>query len=202
MGITGMTGRRIASLALARGHGVRALARDPTKVTLEGERLEILAGDARDPQAVDRLVEGTDAVITALGPVRRSFVVARSATANVLRAMSNGGAKTLIVLGGAAMKLPGERAGWRHRLLIALASIVAAPILRDKKQELRLLLASDVDFVYVRPPRLTNRVGKGHPRASAHALPSSSISRDDLALFMLEQAERPTFARQAPYVST
>ncbi|MFO0748597.1 MAG: NAD(P)H-binding protein [Myxococcota bacterium] len=203
LGLTGRTGGEVARLALSRGHEVRALARNPAAVPHRpSPSLVIVPGDARDPAAVDALVAGCDAVVIALGPARRSFVVAQASTANVIRAMRAHGLKTLVVLSGAAMRMPGDRPSLRHRLLIALGRVLAAPIVRDKEAEVALLRATDdLDWVLVRPPRLTRARGRGDYRASATELAATHIARADLARFMLDQAETPTFARQAPFVS-
>ena len=68
LGATGRTGRQVVAYALADGIRVRALARDPdTLADLVAPGLTIVAGDAQDHASVARLVEGADAVISALG---------------------------------------------------------------------------------------------------------------------------------------
>ena len=203
LGISGRTGLEVATLALSRGYTIQALARDPAKVKLVDSRLQIFQGDAREGTAVDRVVAGADAVVTALGPARGSFVLAAPATRNVLAAMRHHQVPTLVVLSGAAMRLEGEKvAHWRHRILLGLGRLLLGPVLRDKTDEVRLLEAtSDIQWVLVRPPRLTNGRATGSYRADLAGPPSMSIARADLARFMLDQAERPTFARQAPFVS-
>jgi putative NADH-flavin reductase len=65
LGASGRTGRQIVELALEAGHHVRALVRSRGKLQLTHERLEYVMGDATDAAAVQRAVEGCDAVLSA-----------------------------------------------------------------------------------------------------------------------------------------
>ncbi len=66
-GATGGVGHALMERALAEGHHVTAAVRDPTKVTLTHDALDVIAGDATDPEAVRQAVKGHDAVVCALG---------------------------------------------------------------------------------------------------------------------------------------
>ena len=52
--------------ARARGHEVRAFVRDPSTFAAPGEEVEVEEGDARDPDAVQRALTGTDAIVSVL----------------------------------------------------------------------------------------------------------------------------------------
>ncbi|EMR70730.1 putative -like protein [Eutypa lata UCREL1] len=70
-GITGMCGQPLAQAALAKGHRVRGLGRNPDKLALDlSARLEGFAKmkDIYDIAALDRAVQGADAVICAYNP--------------------------------------------------------------------------------------------------------------------------------------
>jgi len=67
LGATGRTGQVIVEQALAAGHTVTALVRRPEGLTVTGEKLIVLVGDARDPAMIEQLVAGQDAVICSLG---------------------------------------------------------------------------------------------------------------------------------------
>ena len=69
-GVTGGTGRHLMSEALEAGHEVRAFARSRAKVErawLDDDRVTVVEGDVLDPDAVERAIEGADAVLSALG---------------------------------------------------------------------------------------------------------------------------------------
>src|SRR5690349_8197205 len=97
-GATGGTGRRLAEQALAAGHEVTAVVRDPTRLTVAapaaglaravpadqtaagagsgsggrrgpaGAGLRVVTADVMDPAAITDAVAGADAVLTAIGP--------------------------------------------------------------------------------------------------------------------------------------
>jgi putative NADH-flavin reductase len=65
-GATGKTGTLVQHECLRRGWTVRAFARDTTRISLHPAR-EIIQGDARSLEAVERGIAGADAVFCCLG---------------------------------------------------------------------------------------------------------------------------------------
>ena len=65
-GATGRVGGRLLEYALAEGHTVRALVRDPAKLAPR-DGLTILAGVVLDPAKVHATVAGADAALSGLG---------------------------------------------------------------------------------------------------------------------------------------
>lgn len=122
LGATGRTGRRVVEYALAEGHAVRALARDPAALAdLAHPRLTVERGDARDAGAVAQLVGDSDAVLSAVGGgttadpgTTRSDALRHVATA--LAGRAGGDARVLFVAGGGILDAPPGAAvpGLRH----------------------------------------------------------------------------------------
>jgi NAD(P)H-binding len=71
-GASGQTGRHLLEQALAAGHTVTAVARDPTRLPTRHQRLKVVTADALDPAAIQPAVAGADAVSSALGPHPRA----------------------------------------------------------------------------------------------------------------------------------
>ena len=67
IGATGATGQILMREALAQGHEVTALARDPSAMAPEDPHLRVLQGNALDASSVEAAVAGQDAVLSALG---------------------------------------------------------------------------------------------------------------------------------------
>jgi uncharacterized protein YbjT (DUF2867 family) len=69
-GATGRVGSsQVVDQLRSRGHTVTAYARNPSKVpSTWGEDVTVVVGELSDAAAIDRAVQGADAVVSALGP--------------------------------------------------------------------------------------------------------------------------------------
>ena len=67
LGATGGIGGHVLDWALRAGHPVHALARDPQALP-PAAGLTVTRGDALDETAVAEVIDGADAVVSALGP--------------------------------------------------------------------------------------------------------------------------------------
>src|SRR5437667_9451112 len=84
---TGGIGRQLLVQAVAAGHEVTAVVRNPKKLSPE---IRAIMADlaASDPVAIDSAVEGTAAVLSALGPRSRSEAgIASHGTQSIVTAM-------------------------------------------------------------------------------------------------------------------
>ncbi len=190
LGGTGATGRRLIPLALERGHTVRALARDPAALTpFAGTGLEVVPGDATDAAAVDRLVAGTDAVLSALGHRRdTSGDVLATAARHTVAAMRAHGARRLVVLTGAGVPAEGDRPKPVDRVFAVLLGLVQRGLLADSKAMVDVVRSSGLEWVVVRGPRLTD----GPPTGDVYVGPVGpdsgvKVARADVAAVMLDQ---------------
>lgn len=197
LGASGRTGRLVVERALEKGHAVRALVRSPEKLKLTHERLDVVRGDATDREAVARVVEGTDAVVSALGPTSERKDVCSVATEHVIAASP----RRYVVVSGAGLDVPGDRKDVPGKIISFLIRTISPALVRDKERELSLLQSSAVPFVLVRPPGLLDRPAKGRVRSSLERAPGASIPRADLAAFLLECVEGDAFVRKAPFVA-
>lgn len=108
-GATGRAGGAILRQARAAGHDVQALVRAPGPPGRDGPHVTVIAGDARDPAATGRAVDGADAVVSAIGGTRPgNLAVLREGTAAILRAMQVAGVRRLIVIQGFHLPFPGD----------------------------------------------------------------------------------------------
>ena len=82
-GANGLTGRTLVKQALAAGHEVVAVTRQPAAFPFSHDLLEVAEADVHNAIATLRAVEGTDAVLSALGVDARGLGLI-VLTANVL----------------------------------------------------------------------------------------------------------------------
>lgn len=192
LGATGGVGSELVEQALARGNEVTALARSPGKIRAGRPALTVVSGDPLDSAQLKSALPGHDAVLSALGHRRGSPAALLASGARALvSAMRQTGRRRLLVV-SVAMLFP--ESGLAGTILRNLIFRTAAA---DSREMERYLIENGdqncIEWTIVRPPRLTKgprteryRVEDGHlPKGGA------SISRADVAHFMLNEAEHP-----------
>jgi nucleoside-diphosphate-sugar epimerase len=94
----GRTGRHLLAEGRRRGHQLTAFTRRPDALADPAALAGVVVGDARDPAAVRKAVDGAEAVISTIAPERRKgpYPVA-DATAAIAEAMADLGVRRLIV---------------------------------------------------------------------------------------------------------
>jgi len=195
LGAAGATGQQIVRQALAAGHRVRALARRPLDIS--NANLELLIGDATDATSIARLAEGCDVVVSALGPSKRDRDVCGSAARHVIAA----GVKRYVSVSGAGLELTGDRRGLGGRAISWLIKRMVPFVYDDKANEYAILKDSGTAWTLVRPPRLVDGEGSGHPRVGIDRLPGFTIARADVARFVLNCCADNSYVRQAPFIA-
>lgn len=199
-GATSSSGRLVVEKALAAGHEVTAFVRDPSKLGITNERLKVVAGDALNAALVEKAVQGSDAVLSTLGPKGKPAVMAAQSTRNIVDAMEEHGVKRLVVVSVAGISVPQDKRGFN--LVSALIKLLLKDVFTDRENQLKVLEESSLDWIAVRVPRLTDDPGTGSVKAFfGNASPAMKVTRADLADFMLKQLASDQWCRQAPILS-
>jgi len=206
LGATGMVGEYLLQEALARGLAVRALARDPSKLAHYGSRITVVKGDARDLAAVTALLRGSDAVVSAIGPVRADGAAARSvntdATRTVIQAMQQQGIARYVVVSGAAIEMPGDERDLLGWWIQALARVALPDAVKDKQAEYALLADSTLDWTLVRCPLIDAAPFRQPVEASLYTPPAFRVRAGELARFVIDQVDADEFVRAGPFVGS
>ncbi len=207
-GATGGTGKQVVDQALAAGHKVTAVARNPEAAEAAlGERdgLTVVPGDVLDAESVAAAIAGSDAIVSVLGVADRKqpTTVYSVGVANMVRAMGEGGPRRIIALSADGVE-PNPNVNIGQRLVMAL--VVARMFKHQYKDMLameRVLADSDVDWTVVRPPRLSDGEHTGEYRVDAGEpmKDSSTISRADLADFIVTRLADEDTHRKVVWVS-
>ena len=202
-GASGRTGRPLVEQALAQGHEVRALVRDPAKLPLQHERLLLVRGDAINAADVARTVEGADAVLSALGQTKGSPKDLQTvATRHMVAAMKAHGVARVISLTGAGVRDPEDRPKFVDRVFGLLLAVAARNVLQDAKAHAGGLRESGLAYTLVRGPRLTEGPRTGVYKVGYVGKDSGTqVSRADIADFMLRQLTEDVWVHKAPMVS-
>jgi putative NADH-flavin reductase len=201
LGASQGTGALAAKTALGRGHHVTAFARSPHKLMLEHERLRKLQGDFHDRASVAAAVPGHDALIITASATKLSGFKANpnyfsQGTGYAIEAMKAHGVRRLVVLSALGT-------GDSRRLFnfvmdkLVISFVLKAPYADHERQE-ALVRQSGLDWVIARPTRLTNGPArKRYVKQTAIVKVPGSISRADVADFLVEAAEVDTFIGKA-----
>jgi putative NADH-flavin reductase len=206
LGATGGIGKQLVSHALADGHRVTAVVRDPARLPVRHERLTVVRGDALDPASLTAALDGSDAVVSGMGqagrhdPLKPASTSARAA----ITAMADTGVRRILVTSAAPLNRAGTGDSLPTRLV---ASPLLWAILREVYLDLEAmegaLRASGLDYTLVRPPKLTDKPGTGHYRHAIEASPGGfSIARADVARAMVDFVTDPATFGHAVGVSS
>jgi uncharacterized protein YbjT (DUF2867 family) len=202
-GATGLTGGLVVSQALAQGHEVTALVRDPSRVSLSHPRLTVLGGSPTAPDDVDRCVRGADAVIHCLGiggkgDGRPTTLVSDSVEV-VLSAMSMHDVPRIVCMSNVGAG--GSGTWFANRIVIPLFLRWLQPILEDKDRMEAALRASRVEWVSVRLPNIVEGPEKPLRLSQDGRGIGLSITAASTARFLLEQVTSSEWVRSAPSIS-
>jgi uncharacterized protein YbjT (DUF2867 family) len=204
LGANGPTGRRTVRQALARGHEVQALTRHPESFPVRDDRLQVVAGDATDPDVVDAAVAGTDAVVCTIGTAftRRPVRVYSASARLLVAAMTRHRRRRLVVVTSAGVDTEHRPASVTARLgRRVMRDVVGRTVYDDMERMERTVTSSDLDWTVVHPPGLTDLPGTGYAVAEDR-IDGPMASRDDLAAMLLDQLDDDRFVRRTAAVTT
>lgn len=189
-GATGKTGKQVVSQAIDVGFEIKAFVRDPKKMDIKNDKLQLVQGDVVDTMIVSNAVEGVDAVIVALGPkADGTDNVMAQGTTNIISAMKKHGVKRLIVESSYPMSGSPEGMEFLKKLGMNEEQIaMARPALDDKVKQESEARESELDWIIVRPLILTDggKIGQYRIGEELNVKLGDTISRADVADFMLK----------------
>ena len=202
-GASGGTGIEIVKQALDAGHDVTAFVRNPAKVAIQHPKLKLVTGHVLEAAAVQKAVEGQEAVISALGATRPPVPgMMESAAQNIVAAMKKVGIRRLISTTGAGVRDPQDQPKLIDHLMKGLLTLLAGEVLRDSAANVAVIRASDLDWTIVRYPRLLDAAHTGTYRVGYLGKNSGSqLSRADGADFVLKELSEGKYIHQMPVVS-
>ena len=197
-GATGGTGAHVVAQAVAGGHEVTAVVRDPRRLTpVDGLRVVTATFDRTS--ALDDAVRGRHAVISALGTDSRGPVsVCTDGMTAIVEAMRRTGVRRLVAVSAHGARETHDRSLYSLAVWAALREKML-----DKERMEAVIEASGLDWTVVRPPALSDGARTGRYRTGTD-LPVrlwSRVSRPDLAEFLLAEAAEPQFTGEFPRIA-
>lgn len=203
-GGTGQTGKLVLEKVLQEGYKVKALVRNPNKINKSDPNLTVIQGDVLNEDEVKKTIQESEVVLSLFGHVKGSPQwLQTKGTDIILEAMKQAGVKKIISLSGGGLPFPEKDKPKLADKIIRFIMKVAVPkILKDAILHAEILRKSNLDWMIVRGPRLTNETPKHNYRVGWVGVNASTkISRADLADFIVKQIESDEFIHQMPFVS-
>jgi uncharacterized protein YbjT (DUF2867 family) len=199
LGATGGTGRLVVRDALTKGHSVVALVRSKARA-LDLPGADLIEGDARDEGTLTRALDGCDAVISALGTGMgfRKVDLLAATTRALVTAMTRNGVRRLVCISALGVGDSNGHGGFVFDKLFR--PLLLSHAYKDKDGQEAAIRASSLDWVVVRPARLTDDPALGSVRAVTDlaGVKGGKIARADVARFVVEQLTTDTWLRRTP----
>lgn len=211
-GATGKVGTHVVDEALARGHTVTAVSRDPSSILRQHPKLTAVRGDLLDSDSIASLVADQDVVIISVrgilgkskDPQNALQRVAVEKVVDVLRNLGDAAPRLIHVGGSGTLEVkPGVL--WADRLLRWKVFVPKSFELEIRGQVLALeylRTVDDVMWTYATPAKnFTNKERTGVFRIGGDALLEdkrgrSRISRADFAVALIDEAENAAHVRE------
>jgi putative NADH-flavin reductase len=201
-GAGGHIGRGILDEALARGHEVVAIVRDPARANIDRPKVKVVAGDAGNPASYRAALAGVDAAIASLSARRDADAgLVPKYASSLLDTLPAAGVKRFVWVGGAGSleTAPGVKvvddpnfpAAWKPE---ALAQGKALETFRASQ--------ADIDWTFISPAALiedgerSGRYRIGGDQLLVDANGKSRITVADYAVAVLDRIEKDDKPRQ------
>ena len=196
-GATGGTGKQVVAQALRAGHHVTAIVRNPGALTLRHERLEIIKGDALQPQTFEKTINGKDLVVSCLGIQKlEPTTIYSEGVSNIIKAMQTADVHRMICLSAAAVIVPPESSSLMKFVVKNILQRIFRHSYADMLIMEKILRESTLNWTVIRAPRLTDSGHAGIYRTTINESlrNPSKISRTDLADYIVNHlADERTF---------
>lgn len=198
LGASGGVGRHAIDQAVRRGHQVRALIRPSAELPAAGEGIEIVRAEPLEEGVILEAARGVEAVISSIGLRRKSTANPWSPLTSppdlcsttgrlIVAAMKAASISRLAAVSSAGVAESGPRMNLVMRMLVARSNIGVA--YRDLALMEQIYAESGLDWCCVRPVTLTDGAYSGEVREVDHFGALMSISRADVAGYLLDVVE-------------
>lgn len=168
------------------------------------QRLTVVVADVMDPQAIEGVVAGAEAVVSAMGHRGKGpTTVCEDSIASVLRAARASGTPRIVMVSAAGMVVDGGDGPVTRYLVKPILGRVLRDAFTDMRAAEARLSDTELDWTIVRPPMLTDKPWTGTYRVSLdrNLRGGRSIARADLADYLLRAIPDGTTVRHSVAVA-
>lgn len=201
LGASGGVGSSLLKQAVVRGHCLTAQTRTEGKL-VESAAVRVVVGSPTDETFLKQHLAGHDAVISAIGIASTGTTTLFSqATQATVAAMKAVGVSRLVAITGIGAGNTKGHGGWLYNHIIY--PLFTRNRYADKDRQEALIEQTDLNWTIVRPAPFTARAGSGRWQVVTEipeALQLSSITREEVAEFILDCLEDGGFIRQKFFI--
>lgn len=199
-GASGRVGQQVVNMALAGGYDVVASVHSHNP--FEGHnRLKVISGDVNDPKAVKDALDGSQAVISALGSwgTKDKNVLSQGMKA-IIPAMESADIKRLITLTGSGAIWSGDKPNFIDKSSHVFIALAARKILLDSEDHFRQLDASSLDWTCIRSPIMSSGPARGYKLNFKAPSVIERVPREDVVKAIIDQLSDEQFIRSSPHI--
>ncbi len=185
LGASGGLGSLLVHEALDAGMNVNALTRNPRRLTMANEHLNVFEGDVDSGRGLEQLIAGCRFVVSVAASPNPA-----DAVSHVIKAVGLKRVDRVVFVS----RLGGPQAHGVKGLLTALVKPRAREVEHDLGDALELVRVSGLDYVVIHTVGLTDaRAGHGvsFSDVGSGGLPPTPVGRHDLAHFILMTLTAP-----------
>lgn len=200
-GAGGRVGRLVVGELLARKHQVIAVIHNKSPFFTEDPGLHIIKGDIYQAAQVAEALQGSQAVISALGswgtPAKDIQTVGMT---TIVPAMQTQGIRRIISVTGSGAFAPNDTISKFDSLTHMAGQLLAGKVLYDGEAHIKLLNNSGLDWTVIRSPVMTSNPATKYSLQTKRPLPWALISRYTVAQAMADQLDDMSFVGQSPHI--
>ncbi len=202
IGGTGKVGRYIATKALQNGYQVRMLVRNPDKLTLRDNRIEIVEGNVQNFENIQKLLKDCQIVINTFGQPIKEEPMYSSVTKKILEVMNDFQIDRYIGVTGGSLTIDGDKKSMINRVGAKMFEIIYSKMMIDKQREWHILNANKlIKWTLIRLPFIDDRKEIGYIKENLIDMPGTKITSQDIATFIINQIENSRYVHKAPFIS-
>ena len=180
--------------------------RNPAKLDLTHPNLTTVQGELDDADTISRAVNGTDAVISALGPTLKRSATGTpvtEGTRNIVAAMQAAGVHRYIGFATPAVTDHRDRPTLKGKVLRLMPRLAMPNALSEIDDMTAAVTGSDLDWTIARITNPTDKPATGTTRAAflRRDKVGTAMTRADIATFLVDQLNDDTYLRAAPAIS-
>lgn len=193
LGASAGVGLEITKQALQKNHSVTTVSRTALQLPID-KNLSMIQGSVLDKAILKHAIQHTEAIIVALGTGKSTKATTLYTDfAKVLLEIHNESpikVPVVILTGFGA----GNSSQYQSAIMRFLFSMMLKKVYQNKTEMESMISKSDLQWIMVRPGMLTNKPLSNAYNSITSYYPGmkiGSISRADVASYMLQQAEKP-----------